>query len=101
MQAHRAGYLGNLAFVDTCVGYVYKELERLDLVNNTIVIYTSDHGEMDGDHGLFQKFCLFEPSVRVPLIVSHPPSLPSGQVSDALVEQIGLYLESTPQASLT
>ena len=90
-QAHRAGYLGNLAFVDTCVGYVYKALENEDLLNNTIVIYTSDHGEMDGDHGLYQKFCLFEPSVKVPLIVSYPNHLPQNKVTAALTEYFGLY----------
>lgn len=90
-RAHRAGYLGNLAFVDTCVGQVYDELENLGLADNTIVVYTSDHGEMDGDHGLYQKFCLFNPSVGVPLIVSHPGHLPQGEVTDALCEHIGLY----------
>ncbi|MCP4607846.1 MAG: sulfatase-like hydrolase/transferase [Planctomycetes bacterium] len=90
-QAHRAGYLGNLAFVDTCVGYVYKALENEGLLNSTIVIYTSDHGEMDGDHGLYQKFCLFEPSVKVPLIVSYPNHLPQNKVTTALTEYFGLY----------
>jgi choline-sulfatase len=90
-RAHRAGYMGNLAFVDTCVGYLYDALEREGLLDNTIVVYTSDHGEMDGDHGLFQKFCLFEPSVRVPLIVSFPKHLPENKVTDALTEYIGLY----------
>ena len=51
---------------------------------------------MDGDHGLYQKFCLFDPSVGVPLIVSHPwGHLPQGKVTDALprerCEHIGLY----------
>ena len=91
LRAGRAGYLGNLAFVDTCVGYVYKELEELGLIDNTIVIYTSDHGEMDGDHGLYQKFCLFEPSVRVPLIVSWPKHLPRNKVTSALTEYFGIY----------
>ena len=90
-RAHRAGYLGNLAFVDTCVGHVYKALEKEKLLDNTIVVYTSDHGEMDGDHGLFQKFCLFEPSVRVPLMVSYPKHLPQNKVTAALTEYIGLY----------
>lgn len=90
-RAHRAGYYGNLAFVDTCVGYLYGALEKEGLVDNTIVVYTSDHGEMDGDHGLFQKFCLFEPSVRVPLIVSFPKHLPENRVTDSLIEYIGLY----------
>jgi arylsulfatase A-like enzyme len=83
--------LGNLAFVDTCIGYLYGALEKEGLADNTIVVYTSDHGEMDGDHGLFQKFCLFEPSVRVPLIVSFPKHLPENKVTDALTEYIGLY----------
>jgi choline-sulfatase len=91
LRQHRAGYLGNLAYVDTCVGELYQALEKSDLVKNTIVIYTSDHGEMDGDHGLYQKFCLFEPSVGVPLIVSRPGTLPEGKVSRALVEHFGIF----------
>ena len=91
LRQHRAGYLGNLAYVDTCVGELYVSLERLDLLKNTVVIYTSDHGEMDGDHGLYQKFCLFDPSVGVPLIVSRPGTLPKGKVSNALVELSGMF----------
>ncbi|MCL2660494.1 MAG: sulfatase-like hydrolase/transferase, partial [Acidobacteriaceae bacterium] len=86
LLSHRAGYLGNLGFVDGCIGRVYQTLERLGLDKNTIVIYTADHGEMEGDHGLLDKFCLFNPSVGVPLIVSYPGNLPEGKVSDALVE---------------
>jgi choline-sulfatase len=91
LRASRAGYMGNLGFLDLCVGEVYKSLEELGLIDNTIVIYTSDHGEMDGDHGLWQKFVLYEPSVAVPLTVSFPKSLPQGKVSRALVEYIGIY----------
>jgi choline-sulfatase len=91
LKAHRSGYLGNLAYVDTCVGELYKTLERLNLDRNTVVIYTSDHGEMDGDHGLYQKFCLFDPSVGVPLIVSQPGTLPENKVCDAPVGYFGIY----------
>jgi arylsulfatase A-like enzyme len=91
LRAQRAGYLGNLAFVDTCIGQVYDALEELGLAENTIVVYTSDHGEMLGDHGLYQKFCLFEPAVRVPLMVSYPGQLPEGRVTSALTELIGVY----------
>jgi len=91
LKAGRAGYLGNLAFADTCVGRVYDALVAEGLLDNTIVIYTSDHGEMDGDHGLWQKFCLFEPAVRVPLIVSWPNRIPQNKVADALTEYIGIY----------
>jgi choline-sulfatase len=91
MKAGRAGYLGNLAFADSCVGQVYDALEELGLIDNTIVVYTSDHGEMDGTHGMWQKFCLFEPSVKVPFVVSWPGNLAEGEVSDALTELAGLY----------
>lgn len=91
LKEHRAGYRGNLAYVDTCVGTVYKKLEELGLLKNTIVIYTSDHGEMDGDHGLYEKFCLFEGSVRVPLVISQPGRLPEHRTSNALVEYLGIW----------
>ena len=91
LKAGRAGYLGNLAFVDTCVDYVHRALETEGLLDNTIVVYTSDHGEMDGTHGLYQKFCLFDPAIRIPLIVSYPRQLPKNKVSSALIEYIGLY----------
>jgi choline-sulfatase len=91
LRAHRAGYLGNLAFLDHCVGLVYRQLEELGLLENTIVVYTSDHGDMDGQNGLYQKFCLYDPSINVPLIVSQPGTLPQGQASHAETEYLGLY----------
>lgn len=91
LKERRAGYRGNLAYVDTCIGEVYNTLERLGLLGNTIVIYTADHGEMDGDHGLYEKFCLFRGSVRIPLVFSRPGTLPENKVSDALVEYIGIW----------
>ena len=91
LRAHRAGYYGNLAFLDECVGTVLDSLAELGLLDSTIVVYTSDHGEMDGDHGLYQKFCLFEPSVKVPLMVSWPGRVPAGRVCDSLTQYAGLY----------
>lgn len=91
LRAHRAGYLGNLAFLDHCVGMVYRQLEELGLAENTIVVYTSDHGEMDGQNGLYQKFCLYDPSVGVPLVISQPGAVPEGRVSDAETEYAALY----------
>jgi len=90
-QANFAGYYACLAFVDHCIGVLMDALEQEGLTRNTIVVYTSDHGDMNGQHGLFGKFCLFDPSVKVPLIVSYPAKLPENAVCDALVEQIGLY----------
>jgi choline-sulfatase len=83
--------LGNLAFADSCIGYLYDKLESLGLLENTIVVYTSDHGEMDGDHGLYQKFCMFEPAVKVPLIISRPGSIKENTTCENLISQLGLY----------
>lgn len=90
-KAGMAGYLGNLEFADVCVGQVYDALEKEGLLEDTVVVYTSDHGEMHGDHGAFQKFCLFEPAVKVPLIVSHAGRFPAGEVTAALTEYFGLF----------
>jgi choline-sulfatase len=91
IRAHKAGYMGNLAFVDHCIGQVLDGLDALGLWDNTIVVYTSDHGEMGGEHGIYQKFCMFDPAVKVPLMVSYPPRIPQGQVTEALTEYFGLY----------
>ncbi|MCP4642158.1 MAG: sulfatase-like hydrolase/transferase [bacterium] len=99
-KAHRAGYHANLAYVDACIGTLVDTLDEMGLWQNTIVVYTSDHGEMDGDHGMYQKFCLFDPSVKVPLIVCHPPQIPEGEVTKALTGQIGLYPTLTDLAGL-
>lgn len=65
-------YYAGLAQMDDCLGKVLAALRELDLEKDTIVLYTADHGEMLGEHGLWQKFVFYEPSVGVPLIVRVP-----------------------------
>ena len=91
LRANLAGYYGGLAFADHCIGLLLDALEDEGLLEDTIVVYTSDHGDMTGQHGMFGKFCLFDPSVKVPLIVSCPGAAPRGRVSSGLVNLIGLY----------
>lgn len=86
-----AGYLGNLAHLDDCIGVVWKALEENGLLENTIVVYSSDHGDMLGQNGLWQKFVLYEPSISVPLIVSWPKRIPQGRVCSALVDYMDLW----------
>ena len=71
-RRHMAYYYANLAEMDDNAGKVLRALHELNLDNDTIVLYTSDHGEMLGDHKLWQKFQFYESSVRVPLIVRSP-----------------------------
>jgi choline-sulfatase len=65
-------YYANLAQLDDNIGHVLAVLRELDLEKDTIVLYTADHGEMLGEHGLWQKFVFYEPSVGVPLIFRVP-----------------------------
>ena len=82
-----AAYYAMIELIDHNVGRMLDALERTGQADNTLVIFTSDHGEMLGDHGLIQKGCRFyEGLVRVPLMLSWPGRIGAGQHSDALVE---------------
>ena len=72
-----AFYYANLAQMDDCAGQVLRALTRLGLDRNTIVVYTSDHGEMLGDLGLWNKFEFYEGSCGVPLTVRMPHGMPA------------------------
>lgn len=75
--------------IDANVGRLLETLERLGVANNTIVVFTSDHGDMQGSHGLKNKCLPHEESAGIPLIM-HVPGLPGGRVSDALVSGIDM-----------
>lgn len=85
-----AAYYAQIELIDDQVGRMLDALEESGQRENTIVIFTSDHGEMLGDHGLLWKGCRFyEALVHVPLVFSWPARIPQrvwGTHSDALVE---------------
>jgi iduronate 2-sulfatase len=86
-----AAYYANITFVDAQVGIVMDTLDRLNLANKTIVVFMSDHGYHNGDHGgIWDKMSLFEESLQVPLIIV-APGTKSGGVSKSLVEYTDLY----------
>ena len=66
-----------------------RALEHRGMLDNTYIIYSSDHGEMLGDHGLYTKSVAYEASLRVPLLVAGP-GIAGNQISDSLVELIDL-----------
>ncbi len=85
------GYYATISFLDAQVGKVLHALDSLGLRENTIVVFTSDHGYHMGEHGYYQKNTLFENSDRIPLIVSYPGMEHRGQKSNSIVEMIDLY----------
>jgi len=78
VRTARRGYLGEISYIDDKLGDLLGALDTFGMRDDTIVIFTSDHGEMLGEHGHFFKRTHYEWSVRVPLIVSVP-----GQASGA------------------
>jgi choline-sulfatase len=71
----RAKYYGNVTMIDEKVGKLVDILENSDLLDNTWIIYTSDHGEQLGGHRLFMKFVFYRSSVQVPLIIRPPKGM--------------------------
>lgn len=71
-KKHIAFYYANLAQMDDCLGQVVRAVSDLGLDRDTIICYTSDHGEMLGDLGLWQKFQFYEGSCGVPLLIRVP-----------------------------
>jgi len=65
-------YYGLTQWLDEQIGQVLRNLEASGLADNTVVIYTTDHGENMGEHGLWWKNCMYEHAARVPLIISWP-----------------------------
>ena len=87
----QARYYAMIAQIDDQFGRILNILDQTDQRENTVIIFTSDHGESLGDHGLMYKGCRFyEGLVRVPLIFSWPGHFVENIKSDALVEMMDL-----------
>jgi len=87
----REKYYSMVSYIDMLFGKVLEKLDALGLRDDTIIVYTSDHGEMLGEHGLWYKNCMFESSAGIPMIVSYPKLLPQGRTVSAPVGNIDLF----------
>jgi arylsulfatase A-like enzyme len=76
-------YYAMTANLDVNVGRLMKVFDDLGIAGDTIVVFTSDHGEMFGAHGRIQKLTFYEEAARVPFLVRWPDRIPAGSVSDA------------------
>jgi arylsulfatase A-like enzyme len=90
LQTQYSAYLATCTLIDDWVGRILDVLMERNLYENTVIVYTSDHGDLLGDHGLIYKQSFYEQSVRVPLIVHAPSRFPARRVGD-LIESIDLF----------
>ena len=87
-QMYMQDYLGCVKAVDENVGRVINYLEANDLMDNTIIVYTSDQGFYLGEHGWFDKRFIYDESFKTPLLVSWPNRIEEGSTSDELVQNL-------------
>ncbi len=85
-----ADYYAAITALDDNLGRLLHLVDELGLKEDTIVVYTSDHGDMLFSHGMKEKQKPFEESIRVPLAVRYPRAVAAGQRSDALISTVDL-----------
>jgi len=86
----RANYYGKIALIDRWFGEIFAACERKGVMDDLVVVFWSDHGEMAGDHGLLHKSRFFESALRVPLIMRWPGRVEPGRTSTALAETVDI-----------
>ena len=84
-------YLGLVSMLDDCVGKIIRELKSQGIYDDCLILFTSDHGEMLGSHRLFQKMCLYQEAVKVPLYWHLP-----GQRKGMAIQQNVSHIDVLP-----
>jgi len=89
VRRSRQGYYGSITFIDEQIGRILEALEKRGWLEQTLILFTSDHGDMMGDHHLWRKSYPYEGSARIPLLLHWPDGLgsaPRGQILGQPVE---------------
>ncbi len=89
VRKSRQGYYGSISHVDEQIGRILEALDHRGWTEQTLIVFTADHGDMTGDHHLWRKSYAYESSARIPMLVAWPESLVEaqrGQVSSRPVE---------------
>lgn len=86
----RANYAGNVTLIDDQIGEILDAVAARGELENTIIVHTSDHGEMNGDYGLIYKSNFLNGAVRIPLLVRTPDPTNAGSICESPVEWLDI-----------
>lgn len=86
----RRHYLANVTMIDNQIGHLIDALDARGVLDDTVIVFTSDHGDCLNDHGHSQKWTMYDPSVRVPAIVWNPTRVTPGRRHDGLISVMDL-----------
>jgi arylsulfatase A-like enzyme len=101
LQRQRRHYFANVSLIDEQIGGLLDALDRRGVLDDTVVVFTSDHGDALGDHGHSQKWTMYEPSVHVPLLFWGPGRVRAGQRLDGLTSLMDIGPTVLQLAGLT
>ena len=97
----RAGYYGLITYLDEKIGRLLDVLEETGQADNTLVVYCSDHGDMNGEHGMWRKSNFYDASSRVPLQIAWKGVLPAGTRREEVVSLVDLIATVVEAAGAT
>ena len=84
----RRAYFGMVTYVDDLIGQLMDEMERLEMLDNTVIIFTSDHGDMLGEHNMWFKRTFYEYGAKVPLIIAYPKTFQQNVILSEVVSLV-------------
>jgi len=88
LRQMKAQYCGMVKHIDDCVGEILDTLEKKGILDDTIVVFTTDHGDYMGEHGLAGKPCVYETVFRIPFLVRWPGHIEPGSTVDHCVATV-------------
>ena len=90
VRTSRIGYYGSVTFIDEQIGRMLEVLENRGWLENTLILFTADHGDMTGDHHLWRKTYAYEASARIPMLMRWPEELVNARRGQRLTQTVEL-----------
>lgn len=90
-RVYRARYYGSLSWLDSNIGALLNTIDELKLADRTLVIYTTDHGDMAAEKGMWLKSVMFDAAARIPLFIRMPGVVAAGAKSSAIINHVDMF----------